>query len=179
MTYNLPAQYQWLNNVGLLPKMIQEALKEYGTLETPGAANNVKIMAWATETGLKNVYTADSVPWCGLFMAVVAKRAGKTYPSGPLWALNWAKFGVEAGQPHLGDVLTFTRDGGGHVGLYVGEDAQAYHVLGGNQSDAVNIKRIEKKRLYKARRPVYSIGAPPSAKPYILAATGGLSTNEA
>jgi hypothetical protein len=42
----------------------------------------------------------------------------------------------------LGDVLAFVRNGGGHVGLYVDEDASAYHVLGGNQSDRVSITRV-------------------------------------
>lgn len=178
MTVQLPQQYRWLNTIGTLPRMIAEALKEFGLVETPGAANNPTIMAWAKETGLTKIYTADSVPWCGLFMATIAKRAGKSFPSSPLWALSWSKFGVEGGQPRLGDVLTFTRKGGGHVGLYVGEDKAAYHVLGGNQSDAVGFTRIDKARLYKVRRPAYKV-APDTARPFVLAPTGGLSENEA
>lgn len=174
----LPPAYRWLSDLASPPRMIAEALAEYGTVETPGAANNAKILSWAAEVGLKAVYTADSIPWCGLFMAVVAKRAGKPLVSSPLWALSWAKFGVEAGQPRLGDVLTFTRNGGGHVGLYVGEDGSAYHVLGGNQSDSVCITRIEKKRLYRVRRPAYNV-MPASAQPIMLAAAGALSQNEA
>jgi uncharacterized protein (TIGR02594 family) len=158
--------------------MVTEALKLFGTVETPGSGNNPTIMAWAAETGLKSIYTADSVPWCGLFMAVVAKRAGKPLVSSPLWALSWSKFGEQGGQPRLGDVLTFKREGGGHVTLYIGEDQSCYHVLGGNQSDAVTITRIRKDRLYSARRH-YAIGPPASARPYVLAATGVVSSNEA
>lgn len=175
---NLPAQYRWLLTVGTLPRMVEEALKLFGTLEVSGARDNPIIMGWARETGLTPIYTADAVPWCGLFAAVVAKRAGKAFPTSPLWALSWAGFGVDAGQPRLGDVLTFTRKGGGHVGLYVGEDATAYHVLGGNQGDKVCIARIEKARLYRARRPVYT-NRPASVQPYVLASMGGLSRNEA
>jgi uncharacterized protein (TIGR02594 family) len=174
----LPAQYHWLEEIDQPPRMIAEALKLYGTAEVSGARDNPIIIAWAKETGLKAIYTADSIPWCGLFVALVAMRAGKSFPSSPLWALSWAKFGVEAGQPRLGDVLTFTRKGGGHVGLYVGEDARAYHVLGGNQGDKVCITRIDKMRLYRARRPAY-INMPASAQPRVLAASGGLSVNEA
>lgn len=174
----LPLNYQWLNAIGPLPRMIDEALKLFGTVETPGGANSPTIMEWAKETGLQAVYTADAVPWCGLFMAVVAKRAGKTLPSSPLWALSWSKFGEQGGQPRLGDVLTFKRSGGGHVALYIGEDASSYHVLGGNQSDRVCITRILKMRLYSVRRS-YAVGPPASAKPYILAATGAVSENEA
>lgn len=178
MTVQIPQQYRWLNTIGTLPRMVDEALKLFGTIETPGSGNNPTIMAWAKETGLTAIYTADSVPWCGLFMATVAKRAAKNFPSSPLWALSWAKFGVEGGQPRLGDVLTFTRNGGGHVGLYVGEDKAAYHVLGGNQGDAVSFTRIDKARLYRVRRPAYNI-APPTVRPFVLQPTGGLSENEA
>lgn len=175
---NLPPQYRWLTCLGQLPRMVEEAIKLFGTIETPGTGNSSTIMAWAKETGLTAIYTADSVPWCGLFVAVVAKRAEKPLVSSPLWALSWAKFGVEAGQPRLGDVLTFTRHGGGHVGLYIGEDQYAYHVLGGNQSDAVSFARIQKERLYRARRPAYN-QAPATVRPYVLASTGAMSTNEA
>lgn len=174
----LPSQYAWLTKLSPLPRIIEEALKLYGTTEVSGARNNPQIIAWANEVGLEAVYTADSIPWCGLFMAVVAHRAGKELPSSPLWALSWAKFGEEAGQPRLGDVLTFTRKGGGHVGLYVGEDHGAYHVLGGNQGDQVKIVPIDKMRLYRARRPVY-VNRPATVQPYVLARVGSLSVNEA
>jgi uncharacterized protein (TIGR02594 family) len=174
-----PRGYEWLGNIGLLPRTISEGLPLIGVLEDAGKANDPTIMAWAKETGLANVYTADAVPWCGLFAAVVAGRAGYKKPTNPLWALNWAKFGVEAAQPCLGYVLAFQRKGGGHVGFYIGEDKDAYHVLGGNQSDSVSIARIAKNRLYAVRRPNWNT-APASSKPYILASGGGrLSTNEA
>lgn len=174
----LPLQYSWLEKLAPLPKMIDEALKLYGIHEGPGTVNNPVILGWAKEVGLEKVYTADSIAWCGLFMALVAKRAGKVAPAGPLWALNWSKFGTSEGQPGLGDVLVFVRPGGGHVGLYVGEDQFAYHTLGGNTADSVSIARIDKHRLYATRRPVYSIAQPATVKPYVLAATGALSTNE-
>lgn len=174
----LPAAYAWIDHVEELPRMVAEARKLYGTLETPGPGDSPTIMSWAREMGLEHVYTADSVAWCGLFVAVVAHRAGKETPAQPLWALNWAHFGKDVGQPGLGDVLTFVRPGGGHVGIYCGEDQGAYHVLGGNQGDAVSIARIGKERLYRARRPLYRT-PPSSVKPVILAPTGALSVNEA
>lgn len=172
--------YDYLDKLSVLPRMIVEARKLLGTVERAGAANSPTIMAWAKEVGGKvgDVYTADSIAWCGLFMAVVAKRAGKTIPTDPLWALNWSRFGVAAGQPGLGDVLTFVRDGGGHVALYVGEDGGAYHVLGGNQSDRVCFARIAKARLHSVRRPVYT-NAPATVRPYVVTGGGVLSVNEA
>lgn len=175
----LPVQYGWLaREPG--PRMIVEALKLHGTFEAPGTANNPKIIAWAREAGgaVADVYKADSIPWCGLFMAVVAKRAGKTVPRNPLWALSWSAFGAPTSLPRLGDVLVFLRNGGGHVALYVGEDAEAFHCLGGNQSDAVNIKRVAKFRLYAARRPLYHV-QPANVRRIHLASGGALSLNEA
>jgi len=177
-----PKNYAWLDNAGKvvppLPRMVVEARSLVGVHEAPGAVDNPAILKWAGEVGLNHEYTADSVPWCGLFMALVAKRAGKTPPAAPLWALNWAKFGDPAGQPGLGDVLTFIREGGGHVALYIAEDATTYHVIGGNQSDQVCFTRIEKGRLHSARRPHY-MNQPASVRPYIVTAQGGVSTNEA
>lgn len=176
----LPPAYGWLRSLAPLPRMVDEALKLFGTVEAAGAANSPTIIGWANEVGGKvaDVYKADSIPWCGLFMAVVAQRAGKVVPVDPLWALNWSKFGVEAGQPMLGDVLTFVRPGGGHVALYIGEDATAYHVLGGNQADQVCFTRIGKQRLHRVRRPFYH-NRPGTVRPYVLSAVGVLSANEA
>ena len=174
---NLPKAYQWLQQEPA-PRHLLKAVELYGTTETVGRMNNPVIMGWAKEVGLENVYTADSIPWCGLYTAVVMHRANRPVVKDPLWALNWNKFGVQVSSPMLGDVLTFSRNGGGHVGIYVGEDATAFHVLGGNQGDKVSIVRIAKNRLSQARRPEY-ISQPVNIRKITLAASGSLSTNEA
>lgn len=159
--------------------MLLEFLKIYGTQEAPGAADNLVILQWAIETGLHKVYKHDSVAWCGLAMAVVAKRAGKDLPVNPLWALNWAKFGNKVSDgAKLGDVLVFKRTKGGHVALYVGEDDTCYHCLGGNQSDVVNIVRKAKNRVYAIRRPVY-INQPANVRKVILSPAGQVDDREA
>jgi len=173
----IPVAYRWLETMTPQPLMIRHALAEYGVIEGSGASENPAIFGWAREVGLGRVYSSDAIPWCGLFMAVIAKRANKAVPDKPLWALGWAKFGIAADRPMLGDVLVFRRDGGGHVGLYAGEDSDAFHVLGGNQSDRVCFARIARSRLHAARRPLYRV-APATVKPYILAVAGELSTNE-
>lgn len=177
---SLPASYGWLARE-TAPRMLVEALKLYGTIELPGNADSPIILSWAKEVSVDRVYTHDKVPWCGLFMAVVAKRAGYEPPSAPLWALNWRRFGhaVESGRAMLGDVLTFKRSGGGHVTIYIGEDAGTYHCLGGNQSDKVCITRIAKARLYSVARPVFKVARPANVRKIKLAATGAISRNEA
>jgi uncharacterized protein (TIGR02594 family) len=174
---SVPKKYQWLLQEDG-PRMLLKGLEMYGVTEVVGTKHNPVILGWAKEVGLGNVYKSDEIPWCGLFMAVIAKRAEKQVPKDPLWALNWANFGVHVQQPLLGDVLTFKRDGGGHVGLYVGEDSTAYHVLGGNQGNSVSITRIAKNRLYKAVRTPYN-QMPANVRKIVLEASGSLSQNEA
>lgn len=179
----LPAQYSWLSKV-LGPKILLEALKLYGTLEVPGLASNPEILKWAKEIGYGKLafqYVSDEVPWCGLFLAICATRAGFEPPGSPLRALSWASFGTpkRPTEAALGDVLTFTRKGGGHVGLYIGEDPQAFHVLGGNQADSVSIVRIQKQRLYGVNRCSWKEAQPKSVKKVWLSDKGALSENEA
>lgn len=174
----VPKQYAWLlKEPG--PKMLVEALKHYGVKEIAGARNSPEIMAWADELGgnVRAVYQQDSTPWCGLFVAMLAHRAGKALPASPLWARAWATWGTKSPQPQLGDVLVFLRKGGGHVGLYVGENATHYFVLGGNQSDGVNIKTRRKSELLAARR-LYSIAPPANVRRIVLTAAGEPSVKE-
>lgn len=174
---SLPKQYAWLSQEPG-PKMLLEFLKLYGVTEIPGEKDNPLIIDWAKETGLAGVYKHDATAWCGLAMAVVAKRAGKELPPGPLWALNWALFGNKVTDgAKLGDVLVFKRQGGGHVGLYIGEDDQSYHVAGGNQSNTTNIVRKSKDRLYAIRRPVY-VNQPPNVRRIILSPDGEIDSRE-
>ena len=169
--------YGWLTRGDPLPRMVAETLKIFGTQEKLGSGDNPVILEWAQEVGgnVAQSYPADSIPWCGLTMAVVARRAGKTPPVKPLWALNWLNFGKASGQPDLGDVVVFVRPGGGHVGIYVGEDADDYHVLAGNQNDTVCIRPYSKERFLEARKPLY-MTPPASAVPIMLDSDGNLVT---
>lgn len=175
---NLPKQYQWLNNEPG-PRVLREGLTTYGTIEKPGPGSNPSILAWAKAIGLDRVYRDDATAWCGLWMAYVALQAGWQPPINPLWARNWLSFGTPQKVAELGDVLVFSRAQGGHVGLYVGEDSLAYHVLGGNQGDRVSIKRIAKNRLLGARRCPWRINQPGNVRRVGLSASGSLSQNEA
>ena len=175
---SLPKHYAWLaDEPG--PRILVEALKTYGTIETPGPGDNPSILAWAKRTALDRVYRDDATAWCGLWMAYVALQSGWEPPLNPLWARNWVAWGTGQKVGALGDVLVFARGKGGHVGMYVGEDAQAFHVLGGNQSDQVMVKRIAKNRLLGIRRCPWRINQPQTVRPVVLAASGSLSTNEA
>lgn len=170
----IPEQYKWLDRE-VAPKMLMEAITLLGTKEVIGSLNNPVIMDWAQALKIKE-YNMDSIPWCGLFIAYLALITNKTLPTSPLWALSWSKWG-EGCEPELGCVLTFKRNGGGHVGLYVGEDLECYHVLGGNQGDSVSITRIKKSRLDAAR--CHYKNKPTTIRKIHLSPVGSVSTNEA
>lgn len=167
------------------PVWYQEAERLKGLRETPGTGNNATIMGWAKRLGgsVARVFTADSVAWCGLFVAnaIATTLPDEPLPENPLGARNWGRWGRELSTPALGAVVVFWRgsrsSGLGHVGFYAGEDGDAVHVLGGNQSDAVTVARLSKSRLVGYRWPTT---APlPTGGRVTQAAAGGLSTNEA
>jgi len=125
------------------------------------------------------VYDADSVPWCGLFVATCMDEAGIKPPPIPVRAKAWATWGANLRTDRLapGAVLVFDREGGGHVAFCVGQDATHDHVLGGNQGDCVSIMRIARNHLAASRWPA---GVPVTGWPITMAANAARgSTNEA
>jgi uncharacterized protein (TIGR02594 family) len=177
---SLPARYGWLaDEPG--PRILTEFLKVYGLAETPGPESTPEIMRWAKVVRLDRVYKEDATAWCGLAMAYVAGQAGwEMAPMGnALWARNWAHWGSPSREAMLGDVLVFSRGSGGHVGIYIGEDDSAFHVLGGNQEDKVSIMRLVKSRCIAVRRCPWRINQPGNVRKIQLSASGKLSTDEA
>ena len=83
--------------------------------------------------------------------------------------------------PQLGAVMVFWRkapdSGLGHVGFYFAEDEASYHILGGNQSNMVNVARLRRDRLLTARWPTTAL-TPQDTRVMARAATAALSTNE-
>lgn len=163
------------------PAWLRAARAKLGTREAPGAANNATIMGWAAFVGgkiLGALYNADSVPWCGLFVAACMKEVGLPCASIAVRASSWATYGANLRPAYLspGAILVFHRDGGGHVAFYAGEDATHYHVLGGNQGDCVTVMRILKSRLVASRWPT---GIPVGGGPVKLRPDGApVSGNE-
>ena len=169
----VPKHYQYLLN-GDNPRVILEAMKFYGLREVKGKAHNPIILDWAKEIGgaVEGFYKEDETPWCGLFMAVVLKRAGFTPPQGfnALRALEYATWGNPSALASLGDIVVLKRAGGGHVGLYVGHDSKHFHILGGNQGDAVNVQKFPfgSGLIQSVRRCIWKIRQPDSVRPVFL-----------
>ena len=149
-------------------KWMTEARSLIGTREVPGGANNPVIMSWGNRLGARILgiaYTADSVPWCGLFAAHCVAQAGLTPPKIAIRAKAWATWG-QALPMHtvipLGAVAVFDRQGGGHVGFVDSLNADGtLNILGGNQGDAVNVRRFGRDRLIALRWPSgVAVGGP-------------------
>ena len=137
------------------PGWMVPARAKIGIREAPGAANNPTIMGWVKTVGARVIgmaYSADSIPWCGLFVAQCVTEVGLKPPGIAVRAKSWATWG-DACQPQIGCILVFSRDGGGHVGFYVSESTHEYCVLGGNQGDAVSFTWIPKDRCIAVRWP--------------------------
>lgn len=157
---------------------IVEAKEVFGLHET---RDNAKLRAWLRSDG-KTLGDPKALPWCGDYAETVIKNSLPSEPfpgdlgTNPYWARNWLLFGKEV-KPCYGAIGVFSRDTGGHVGFLVGEDATDWYVLGGNQSDSVNIVRIAKNRLLGARWPSTFTG---KAKPLPKMTAGSIpkSTNE-
>ncbi|MES2484833.1 MAG: TIGR02594 family protein [Bacteroidota bacterium] len=180
----ISSKYDWLGHIDGLPKIVAEAVKlgKLDTTEIPGKKSNAELLKLADEAGVKSIYTSDETAWCAVCMVALALRAGKAVNFkgyDRLRAKSFLNFGTKVTTPMLGDILVFNRVGGGHVGIYIGEDDTAYHVAGGNQSNQFCVTRILKIRLTQARRPDYKIGVPAAVKRIYLEADGIISKNEA
>lgn len=135
------------------PLWLQAGMRLIGTKETPGSKDNRTIIDWAKEEGgaIAKAYTHDSIPWCALFANVCLTRAGLKGTE-TLWALDFAGKWPSVRLPDMavGAFAPMLRDGGGHIMIVVGRDQHGNVMgLGGNQSDAVNIKPFARSRLNK------------------------------
>lgn len=163
------------------PPWYEELLRRKGLHEVK---NRSALMAWLRSDG-KTLGDPAKLPWCGdaIQTCLALTLPDELQPTNPYLARNWLKFGIPLATPALGCILVFWRGSktgtSGHIGLYAGEDAQGYlHVLGGNQSDAITIARLDKARLLGMRWP----STYPKPKPgrVMLSVSGApVSTNEA
>lgn len=157
------------------PKWLAEARKHLGLKEIPGPRHNATILGWLRK--LRAWWKDDETPWCGTFVAHCLQETGLPVIKNWFRAKEWASYGVALRGNNVapGAILVFVRQGGGHVGFYVGEDASFYFVLGGNQSNGVNIMKLAKARCIAIRWPA---GEPVIGKPVKMAG-GAVSVDEA
>lgn len=154
---------------------IAEASKHIGLTEIKGPKHHPEILQMWKDIkrgGIKD----DETPWCAAFVGAMLERSGirsSRYES----AKSYLQWGRTLSEPVLGCVVVFTREGGGHVGFLVGKDkAGNLLILGGNQSDQVNIRAFPVSRVTGYRYP--SELPLPTAPIPVLASGGELSKRE-
>ena len=126
-----------------------------GTVEGPGPENNPAVMEMYASVGHDWV-EHDSVAWCAAFVGHCLERAGlrSTRRLNARSYLDWG-VPVELSDAQEGDIVVFsrgTKSWQGHVGFFVRVNGATIEVLGGNQSDAVNVKRYAKAKLLGVQR---------------------------
>lgn len=93
--YNaLVGQYPELATAPVLPPLIREFLRIYGTTEVDGPESNPAILAWRDEIAAAwnmdlSRFRTDSDPWCSLGFAICWKRAPLPKTPAPLWSQTW------------------------------------------------------------------------------------------
>lgn len=165
----------------IIPPWYEELLRKKGLHEL---RDRSALMAWLRSDG-KTLGDPSKLPWCGdaIETCIAKTLPDEPLPANPYLARNWLKFGVPLSAPTLGCVLVFWRGSragtNGHVGLYAGEEKDGtLHVLGGNQSDAITIARLDRGRLLGMRWP--SSYPRPTGGKVLLSSNGTpLSINEA
>jgi uncharacterized protein (TIGR02594 family) len=136
------------------PLWLVEGLKMVGTHEVPGRGNNPAIIRMARRAGFKG-YTSDSVPWCSLAANYFLAAAGLP-GTGSLLALSFesSRNLVKLPGVAVGAFMPMKRIGGGHIAVVVGRDRAGRVVcLGGNQSDAINLRSFPLSRARSFRWP--------------------------
>lgn len=135
--------------MNLRDKVYDIALKEIGVKEIRGNQHNPRVLEYHSTTGR---FTDDETAWCGSFVSWCLVQAGlSTLGPRGAGARSWLSYGVKTDKPELGDLVIFWRvsptSWQGHVGFYAGETSTHIKVLGGNQSNAVNISHYAKSQL--------------------------------
>ncbi|MCP1557845.1 UNVERIFIED_ORG: uncharacterized protein (TIGR02594 family) [Methylobacterium sp. SuP10 SLI 274] len=120
----------------------------------------------------------DSTAWCAAFVNAVLERAGHR-GSRSLAARSFESWGVGLPAPALGAIATKKRGNStwqGHTGLVVGANATQVFLLGGNQSDAVNVAAFKRSEIVAYRWPAdVPLPAPHTLPTTIAGARSGVS----
>lgn len=120
--------------------------------EIAGARDNPVVVALWHLGRAGNVHD-DETPWCAAFVSAVLELDGiRSARTG--WSRSYLEWGKKLDKPIVGCIVVFSRGSGGHVGFVVGQTPSGdLLVLGGNQSNAVNVKSFPRNRVLGYRWP--------------------------
>lgn len=128
------------------------AEREIGTKEIRGAKHNPRVIEYHAATD----YSAsdDETAWCASFVNWVLEQADMKGTRSPA-ARSFSSWGVES-KLQKGAVVVLKRGNSswqGHVGFVDHWDESYVYVLGGNQSNAVNVQSFPRSKVIAVRMP--------------------------
>lgn len=133
------------------PMEIGEQMLNMGAKAWQETGKNPNIKQLWDEIGYDGNKFADQTAWCAVFVSAVLKRSGNKYlKTASSQAYNsYGKEVPHISQAKVGDLVIFYRKGNGsgygHVGIYAGKFTETHiAVLGGNQSDNLNIRYFKR-----------------------------------
>jgi uncharacterized protein (TIGR02594 family) len=113
--------------------------------------NNPEILKYWTATFIREA--TDEIPWCSAFVNWCMKEA-VVERTNAVQARSWLKWGRALDEPQRGCVVVLRRGTGtstGHVGFFMYEEHDTILVLGGNQSNSINIAPFNKNKVLAYR----------------------------
>jgi uncharacterized protein (TIGR02594 family) len=142
-------------NSGAAPWM-NHAEGEKGQREVAGSRANPRIMEYHKSSGYWGRDDSGGTnAWCGSFVNWAIEKAGLQGPKDAFRAREWANWGngVSLANARYGDVVVIRNGDNYHVGFYAGREGNTIKLLGGNQSDSVNVSNFSASSVYAVRRP--------------------------
>lgn len=138
--------FLWTGNV---PVWFRAAWEErmFEVAEIPGLRNHPDILKYGETVDLK--IDNEEIPWCSAFVNWCVQKSDHE-GTNKANARSWLQWGKPILEPTFGCVVIFARPPhpeSGHVGFYVTQQQDEILVLGGNQSNQVNISRYPLKNL--------------------------------
>lgn len=131
---------------------MQVALRELGTREAPGAADNPQVVGYFD--AVRGNFKHDAVAWCAAFVCWVLEEAGYRSTLSAR-ARSYTEYGYPTA-PRLGAIVVLKRPPkpwSGHVGFYMGRNRSSWMLLGGNQNNAVSVAAYPNWRVIGCRWP--------------------------
>ncbi len=141
-----------------VPVWVIKALDHIHIQEVQGAKSNPVIKGFYRDVGHEYV-EHDEVPWCAAFVGSVLERS-QIASTRSLLARSYLKWGQALNTPKFGAIAVFRRGKNpsqGHVGFVMGSDRDFIFLLGGNQSNQVNVKAYKRSDLLDLRWPTEAV----------------------
>lgn len=137
--------------VETMPPWMAEMHRKMGLHEV---RDNALLTAWL-KIG-RALGNPAKLPWCGdAVESCIAKTLPtEPLPANPFFAQAWASWGTDTVVPLVGSIGVIRWNASsGHVGIVAGIEGNTVYLLGGNQSNAINVSGFSRSKFIAFRWP--------------------------